>query len=94
MFNTYVKHVCKIYMLNMCFVKHMLNMCLTYVKHILNITYVLHMFNTYVQHVCSFYMLNMCLTHVDIFPVYNYSTNDLQCLLLIKKVRLMIKIYH
>ena len=33
-------------------------MCSTYIKHMLNMTYVLHKFETYVQHVCSFYKEN------------------------------------
>ena len=41
MLNTYVKHMCKIYMLNMCYIKTYLTCCLVKtclkcVKHMLN----------------------------------------------------------
>ena len=48
MLNTSEKYICKTCVLH------------NYVKHMLNITHVLHMYKTYVKHMCSFYVLNIC----------------------------------
>ena len=62
MYHAYVKHMWKICMQNMCFIKcifHMCKTCLTYVQHILNTCWIWHMFYIGIIHMLKLYALLM-----------------------------------